>query len=240
LEAVVLAAGEGTRLRPLTERWPKAVLPVDGRPVVATLLRELAAAGVGRVTVVVGHLAPWVERLCGDGSAFGVEVAYARQPRALGSADALARALETGIRSPLVVSAADTVYTPGDLAGAAERFVASGAAAGLGVRPVPAADVPSRSLVEVEGGLVRRLAEKPAATGVASGTAVAGAPLWFVASPLLRFLDGLPGPPFELAEAFRRAIQVGEQVAALPLGPTRDLTRPADLVLHNFPYLWET
>jgi len=40
-----MAAGEGRRLRPLTERWPKPVLPIDGRPVIATLLRELAAAG---------------------------------------------------------------------------------------------------------------------------------------------------------------------------------------------------
>jgi glucose-1-phosphate thymidylyltransferase len=44
--AVVMAAGEGKRLRPLTERWPKPVLPIDGRPVIGTLLRELVAAGV--------------------------------------------------------------------------------------------------------------------------------------------------------------------------------------------------
>jgi NDP-sugar pyrophosphorylase family protein len=61
MEAVVMAAGEGTRLRPLTERWAKAVLPIDGRPVIATLLRELAAAGFKRVTVVTGHLGDQVE-----------------------------------------------------------------------------------------------------------------------------------------------------------------------------------
>ena len=46
MDAVVMAAGEGCRLRPLTEQWPKPVLPIDGRPVIATLLRELAAAGL--------------------------------------------------------------------------------------------------------------------------------------------------------------------------------------------------
>ena len=51
-----MAAGLGTRLRPLTERYAKPVLPIDGRPVVAQLLRELAASGCRRVTVVVGHL----------------------------------------------------------------------------------------------------------------------------------------------------------------------------------------
>jgi hypothetical protein len=49
-------------------------------------------------------------------------------------------------------------------------------------------------------------------------------------------LDGLPGPPYELAEALRPDAVA---VAALPVGPTRDLTRPEDVVLENFPYLWD-
>src|SRR5919106_437459 len=52
-----MAAGEGRRLRPLTEHYAKPVLPIDGRPVLATLLRELAGAGVGRVWLVTSHLA---------------------------------------------------------------------------------------------------------------------------------------------------------------------------------------
>ena len=79
-----MAAGEGTRLRPLTETWPKPVLPIDGRPVIATLLRELAAAGVERVTVVSGHLAEVLEELVGDGGGFGLRVDYVRQLRADG------------------------------------------------------------------------------------------------------------------------------------------------------------
>ena len=87
-----MAAGEGTRLRPLTERWPKPVLPIDGRPVLAVLLRELAAAELRRVWLVTGHLAEQVERLAGDGSAFGLELSFVRQPGVLGSADAVQRA----------------------------------------------------------------------------------------------------------------------------------------------------
>ena len=83
MDAIVMAAGEGTRLRPLTERWPKPVLPIDGRPVLATLLRELSAAGCPRATIVVGHLRRQVEALAGDGSGFGVEVGYAAQPQVL-------------------------------------------------------------------------------------------------------------------------------------------------------------
>lgn len=127
MHAVVIAAGEGLRLRPVTERWPKPVLPIDGRPVIASLMRELAASGLTEATVVTGHLAEQVEELLGDGSAFGIEIRYARQPSPDGSADAVRRAVEAGAAPPIVVSAADTLYTPGDVGRFAEVFAASGA-----------------------------------------------------------------------------------------------------------------
>jgi NDP-sugar pyrophosphorylase family protein len=130
-----MAAGEGRRLRPLTERWPKPVLPLAGRPVIASLLRDLASAGLGPVTVVTGHLAEQVEELVGDGRAFGLEVRFVRQPRVDGSADAVRRALDAGARPPLVVSGADKLYRPGDVGAFAAAFEASGADAALAVEP---------------------------------------------------------------------------------------------------------
>ena len=122
-------------MRPLSERWPKPVLPIDGRPVIASLLRELAAADLTEVTVVTGYLAEQVEELLGDGSAFGVELRYARQPRPDGSADAVRRAVEAGARTPFLVSAADTVYTPGDVARFVEAFLSSGSPSALAFAP---------------------------------------------------------------------------------------------------------
>src|SRR3989442_5846615 len=124
-----MAAGEGSRLRPLSEHWPKPVLPIDGRPVIATLLRELAAAGCTVAVVVTGHLAEQVEELVGDGSGFELEVRYARQPGVLGSADTVLRALAAGAEPPLLVTAADTVYRAGDLRRFVEAYIGSGAAA---------------------------------------------------------------------------------------------------------------
>jgi len=135
VHAVVMAAGEGRRMRPLSESWPKPVLPIDGRPVVASLLRELAASGLTQVTVVTGHLAEQVEALLGDGSTFGVAVRYARQPEPDGSADAVRRAVEAGARPPLVVSAADTLYTAGDTGRFAEAFVESQKPSALAYAP---------------------------------------------------------------------------------------------------------
>jgi dTDP-glucose pyrophosphorylase len=228
MEAVVMAAGEGRRLRPLTERWAKAVLPIDGRPVIATLLRELATAGFETVTVVTGHRGDQVEALVGDGSAFGLDIRYARQPEPLGSADAIRRALEAGVRPPLLVSAADTVFSRGDLGRAAELWTGSKTEGGLGVRRAPGD--PEKTPVRVENGRLVALGEQ-------EEDGLAAAPLWFLSGELAATLESLSGPPFELAEAFRRALQNGREIAALELGPTRDLTRPTDVILGNFPYL---
>jgi CTP:molybdopterin cytidylyltransferase MocA len=190
LEAVVMAAGEGRRLRPLTERWPKPILPIDGKPVIVTLLRELAASELAPVTVVVGHLGDQIRRLLS-----GLDVRFAEQPEPLGSADAVRSAVEAGARAPFLVTAADTVYVPGDVRRFVESWEHSGAAGAL------------------------------------------APPLWGVGPKLLPYLDELPGPPFELKEAFERAEEAGLTLASIELGPIRALTEPADLVTHNFVYL---
>jgi dTDP-glucose pyrophosphorylase len=240
---VVVAAGEGRRLRPLTELWPKAALPIDGRPVVATLLREIAAAGIEDVTVVTGHLAEQVEALLGDGSSFALSVRFARQREPLGSADAVRCAVAAGASPPFLVSAADTVYRAGDLRRAADRWLESGSPGGIGVREVPVEALTQRALVRVEQGLVRTVIEKPPPGHPTPGkpqSALAGAPLWFLGADLAAALPHVPGPPHELAYAFQRSIDEGRQILALPLGPTRDLTTAADVIRHNFPYLWSS
>ena len=75
MDAIVIAAGEGRRLRPITERWPKPVLPIDGRPVIATLVRQLMDEGLGQITVVTGYLGGQVEELLS-----GLDLRYAAQP----------------------------------------------------------------------------------------------------------------------------------------------------------------
>ena len=157
MRAVVMAAGEGRRLRPITERWAKPVLPIDGRPVIESLLRELAAAELTDVTIVTGHLAEQVEELVGDGNAFGVEARYVRQPRPDGSADAVRRAVEAGTEPPLLVTGADTLFTPGDVRRFADAFTASGAPAALACR-APGDPAPLWGLTEVVTG---RLASLP-------------------------------------------------------------------------------
>ena len=225
-----MAAGEARRLRPVSERFAKPVLPIDGRPVIATLLRELAAAGIERVYLVTGHHAEQVEALAGDGSGFGVSVTFVRQPKADGSADAVRRALEAGAAPPALITAADTLYTSGDVG----RFVGF------------LADADPAGAITARGGLVPSV-HKPGirieGTRVASiydldeSLPLTSAPLWYIGPELVRYLDGLSGPPYELKDAYQRAIDAGDLVLGLEIGPTRDLTHPVDLMEENFPYL---
>ena len=226
-----MAAGEGTRLRPLTERWPKPLLPIDGRPVIATLLREIAAAGCRLALVVTGHLAEQVEELVGDGSGFGLAARFARQPSVLGSADAVQRGVRAGAEPPLLVTAADTVYSPGDLARFCAAFAESGAAGAMAVRREPPPDPAHRTPVRIVEGLVENVIDDDPANPLGS------APLWALGPELVPLLDGLPGPPYELADVFRRALDARLAIAGIEIGKTRDLTHPVDLVQENFPYL---
>jgi dTDP-glucose pyrophosphorylase len=229
MEAVVMAAGEGTRLRPLTERYAKPVLPVDGRPVLATLLHELAAAGCSRATIVVGRLAEQVEALVGDGAPFGLAISYAPQPEVLGSADAIQRALTAGAELPFLLAAADTVFALGDIA----RFcrAVAGHDGGVAVRRDPPPSPPHRSPVRIEEGLVTRVLDDDPRNPLAA------APLWMLGPAIVPHLEGLRGPPYEAAHAYQRAIDEGRRIAGVEIGPTRDLTTPFDLLEHNFPYL---
>ena len=225
-----MAAGEGTRLRPITDRWPKPVLPIDGRPVLATLLRELAVANCERVAVVTGHLAEQVEELVGDGSGFGLDVRTVRQPGVLGSADAVRRGLEL-IEPPFLVLAADTMFTPGDVKRFVDEFARSGAAGAMSGRRDPPADPPHRAALKIVDGLVVEPVDRDPANRVGS------APMWGLGPSLVPFLDGLGGPPYELAQAFAKAIAAGHPIAGIEIGKTRDLTYPVDLVEENFTYL---
>jgi len=216
-----MAAGEGSRLRPITERYAKPVLPIDGRPVVVTVLNDLRGAGIEEITVVTGHLAEQVESLL-DGHP--ARPRFVRQPEALGSADAVRRA---ALEPPYLVVGADTQFARGAVAAFAEQARDSDNA--VAVRPRP--DAPPGNRVKVVDGLVARFGNDD------PSDLTTGAPLWLVGPTAHRHLDGVSGPPYELKDAIDRARAEGASIGAIPVGPTRDLTDPFDLIVENFGYL---
>jgi len=94
LPVAILAGGLATRLRPITETIPKALVEINGEPFLAHQLRLLAQAGVSRVVMCVGYRGEQIRDFAGNGSAFGLKVEYSFDgPRLLGTAGALRRAL---------------------------------------------------------------------------------------------------------------------------------------------------
>jgi NDP-sugar pyrophosphorylase family protein len=87
--AVILAGGKGTRLRPFTLTIPKPLLPLGEMPIIEVVLRQLAAAGVSRVVITIGHLAHLFEACVGDGARSGLKVAYLQEDSPLGTAGSL-------------------------------------------------------------------------------------------------------------------------------------------------------
>jgi N-acetyl-alpha-D-muramate 1-phosphate uridylyltransferase len=91
---MILAAGRGERMRPLTDRTPKPLLPVAGRPLIVWHIERLAAAGFRDIVINHAHLGDQIEALLGDGDAWGVRIRYAEEPSgALETAGGIANAL---------------------------------------------------------------------------------------------------------------------------------------------------
>ena len=83
MKAMVLAAGEGRRMRPLTDDCPKALLEAGGHPLIVHHLRRLADAGITDVVVNTYYLGEQLERALGDGSRFGVRITWSREAELL-------------------------------------------------------------------------------------------------------------------------------------------------------------
>src|SRR5205807_2845941 len=139
------------------------------------------------------------------------------------------RALDAGARPPVIVSAADTVFAPGDIGRFAQAFGTGSAAGAVAVRVSPSPG-PGRVAVRLSDGRVTRLRDDD------PGNPWSGAPLWGLGERIAERLCR-DRPPFELENAFQSAIDAGETVLGIEIGKTRDLTYPLDLVGENFPYL---
>jgi NDP-sugar pyrophosphorylase family protein len=203
--AVVLAGGEGTRLRPYTAVIPKPLMPVGDRPVLDIVLRQLAHAGFERVTIATGYLAELIEAFCGDGRAYGLQIDYHREREPLGTVGALA--LLEDLDGPFLVMNGD-VLTDMDYGRMLDAHVASGAAATLAAttRTVEVTLGVMRFGDLRDPGLVTGYIEKPELTYEASMGVYAFDP---------RVLEHIePGERLDLPDLVLRLLAAGEPVRA--------------------------
>jgi NDP-sugar pyrophosphorylase family protein len=112
MKAVILAAGKGTRMRELTNELPKPMLPVQGKPILQHIVEGLKSSGITEFFIVIGFKAEVIEAHFGDGSRFGVKVAYGRQlvQDGTGKAPELAKAFVGA--SPFLLTYGDILVKP--------------------------------------------------------------------------------------------------------------------------------
>lgn len=158
MEAIILAGGFGTRLKPCVEDLPKPLAPIGGRPFLAYLLDYLEANGVCRVIISTGYMAEKIERAIGT-SFGGMHVHYSKEETPLGTGGAIKKALRLCKDDFAVVINGDTFYNV-DLSEMAARHKNTGMAITLAAKMLK--NVERSGFLETEGGLLTGFCEKGA------------------------------------------------------------------------------
>ncbi|MFQ5515138.1 MAG: sugar phosphate nucleotidyltransferase [Myxococcota bacterium] len=159
---VILAAGRGTRLAPFSERYPKPILPILGKPLLRYQVEWMRELGIRRVFVVIGHLGYEIVRALGDGSDLGVSIEYVEQQHALGIAHAVTR-LEEHIDRPFLLFLGDIFFVHTDLRSMIRCLRGEDVDGVLAVKEEPSVEAIQRNfaVLESDEGYVTRVIEKP-------------------------------------------------------------------------------
>jgi MurNAc alpha-1-phosphate uridylyltransferase len=111
MKAMILAAGRGERMRPLTDTCPKPLLPVRGRPLIVWQILNLVRAGITDIVINHAHLGRMIEDALGDGAQFGAQIRYSPEAEALETAGGIAQARHLLGEEPFLALSGD-IYCP--------------------------------------------------------------------------------------------------------------------------------
>jgi mannose-1-phosphate guanylyltransferase len=225
MKAMILAAGKGTRVRPITHTTPKPMIPILQKPVMEFLLELLRQHGFNEIMVNVSHLAEEIENYFRDGQRFGVQIAYSFEGRiedgeligeALGSAGGLKRIqdFQPFFDDTFVVLCGDALIDL-DLTEAVRRHREKGAMASLITKRVPRDEVSSYGVVVTDDdGRVLSFQEKPPVEEAASDMINTGI---YIFEPAV--LDFIPsGETFDIgSDLFPKLVKAGAPFYALPM-----------------------
>ena len=173
MQALILAGGEGTRLRPLTSTVPKPVVRLVDRPFIAFMLEWLASHGVDDVIMSCGFLASGVRDVLGDGERYGTRIRYVDEPQPLGTGGALKFAEDLLDERFLMLNG--DVLTDIDLTRQIEQHARTGASGTLALVSVPDPSAYGLVRTDAEGRVVEFLEKPPADAAIAVNTISAGA-----------------------------------------------------------------
>lgn len=229
-KAVILAAGEGSRMRPLTHSRPKVMLPIAGKPILEHLLIQAREAGIQEFILIVGYHDEQVRNYFGSGEKWEVSIEYCTQRRQLGTADAL-KMVAGLVGGNFLVINGDVIVSHGDISRLAKSNGCS-----LGILQVE--DTQGLGVVEVNGERVVRVYEKVA--GSASHLVNAGLYLFTpdIFDALSQTAKSARGE-YELTDSLELMLAGGCHIAYQEIGYWLNLSYPWDLLSANESLLGE-
>jgi len=237
MQAVILAAGKGTRLRPITLTRSKAMAPVAGKPMIERVMETIVENGVRRFIVVVSDDDRDIRPYFQSQTSLPATVQFVIQPERLGMANALSLAAPY-LHGEFILSACDSIVPPAHVAGLLAAHQSQAANATLSLMELSPAQVSKSSAVDWHNGAIRRIVEKPAPGEAPSN--IGSLPL-YVFSP--RVLDYLPEVQpsargeYELQDAIQMLIERDGRVGGVLTRQRAQLTNVEDLLDLNRRYL---
>ncbi|MEM3579021.1 MAG: sugar phosphate nucleotidyltransferase [Candidatus Bathyarchaeia archaeon] len=234
MKAVVLAAGEGVRLQPLTFTRPKHMISIGGKPVLEHCLDSVKACGINHVIIVVHHMADVIRRYFGSGENFGLKIEYVEQPSVLGTGNAVGVA-EPFVEGDFVLVYGDLLFTTEALKKVLNLHNTKRSAATLAAVPVEKPE--DYGILELEkDGSVKRIVEKPAREEAPSNMANAG--LYVFSTEIFEKAKKIKASSrmeWEITDAIGLFIEEGKPVFAAEIPNTDwfDIGRPWDLLEAN-------
>lgn len=215
--AVVMAGGEGTRLRPFTQTIPKPLLPLGRKPIAQIIVERLRECGITDITMTLGYAAELIRAFFQNGAQFGVKVSYFHEPTKMGTAGCLAHIPELR-DAPFLVSNGD-ILTDLDYCAFLDSHAASGAALSLATRREQIT-IPY-GVLKLEGDRILGVEEKPNMDYCFNAGVYAVSPVALKLIP--------PDRPFDMTDLVNALLAAGQHVRNVPLnGLWFDLARVDD------------
>jgi bifunctional UDP-N-acetylglucosamine pyrophosphorylase/glucosamine-1-phosphate N-acetyltransferase len=234
MKAVLLAAGEGVRLQPITATRPKHLIRVGGKPILEHCLEALKASGVTEAIVVTHYMGDAIRQYFGDGEKMGLKIAYVEQAAMLGTGNAVS-VVEPYVDGDFVLVYGDLLFAPDAVKNLLGSYATDKPAAVIAVVPVEKPE--SYGIVELDDEKnVKRVIEKPAAGEAPSNLANAG--LYVFSKEIfdaIRQTKASVRGEWELTDALSLLIEEKKQVLASEISKDdwMDIGRPWDLLEAN-------
>ena len=223
MNAVILAAGEGKRMRPLTYERPKVMLPIAGKPIMEHLLEEVKRAGIKNFLFVVGYHDETIRDYFGNGADWDVEIQYVTQKAQLGTADALWRA-EKLVEDKFLMLNGDTIVSADDI----KRVITGDITLGV----IEVTNPEEYGVVETEGEKITRIHEKmrePPSNLINAGVYLLDETIFNALSRTAKSKRG----EFELTDSIQLLIDEGNRISWKKIGRWTDVSYPWDLLAAN-------